>query len=182
MSNEKVVTLPACGGRAWLRTRLTDAQMGDYEDARTTRLPAPALAAMARAWRDGTLRRDGPARDDTDFLIAEGFTAPEIRQAAHAADRRVVEVICKRWADVRGPDSDALLEFPAGLPDLDPDDFTFLLAECYLAVGEGRADPNAGEPPTGDTSSTPADGPSPIYPETSETPTASTSPTLAMSA
>lgn len=146
--NEIEVTLPVCKGTVWLRSRLSDGRMDALNNTYAMRLPSAAMSAIALATEEGKLT-DEPDDDTlTRFLLARGYGGVELRAARKAADREVVHIVVKRWANVRGPEDDAPLDFPDGLADMDPDDFAFLLGECWAAVAKGRADPNDGAPPS----------------------------------
>ncbi len=142
--NEREVHLPVSGGRAWVRTRLADWRMDEVDDARTGYLPAGATLSLYKSWEDGTLSREASDETVTEFLLARGFTAEDLRRAHKAAERRIVTVVTKRWENVRGPENDDELELPDGIKEMHPADFEALLLACNKAVADGRADPNAG--------------------------------------
>lgn len=170
--NEKEVTLPRSKGTVWLRTRLSDGRMDQLDESRVRRFPAAAMSLLAKARREGQLLRSADDEETGEFLLANGYGIAELRASAKEADRAAVRVVVKRWAGVYGPEDDGELSFPDGLAEMHPDDFTVLLTECWKAVAEGRADPNA----TGESSASTS---SPALaetnsPSTSETPSDST--------
>lgn len=162
--NEREVKLPVCGGRVWLRTRISDGRMDDIENAFLRHLPRDAIASLTKT----ALQPGANPEEVTDVLTRSGFDVLALKDATKASERDRVRLVVKRWSGVVGPESDHEVEFPDGIAELDPFDFTFLLEACQAAIREASADPNA----TGETSSSssPPTSEAPVSPARSTTP------------